>query len=48
MIRDLVRYGPLIRNLVLKELTLKYRGSVLGVAWSLAHPALLLPPVAVG
>jgi ABC-type polysaccharide/polyol phosphate export permease len=42
MIRDLVRYRPLIRNLVLKELTLKYRGSVLGVAWSLAHPALLL------
>jgi len=32
MIRDLVRYGPLIRNLVLKELTLKYRGSVLGVS----------------
>ena len=42
MIRDLVRYRALIRNLVLKELTLKYRGSILGVAWSLAHPALLL------
>jgi lipopolysaccharide transport system permease protein len=42
MIRDLVRYRELIRNLVLKDLTLKYRGSVLGVAWSLAHPALLL------
>ena len=42
MIRDLVRYRELIRNLVLKDLTLKYRGSILGVAWSLAHPALLL------
>jgi ABC-type polysaccharide/polyol phosphate export permease len=42
MLRDLVRYRALIRNLVLKELTLKYRGSILGVAWSLAYPALLL------
>jgi ABC-2 type transport system permease protein len=42
MIRDLVRYRALIRNLVLKELTLKYRGSILGVLWSLGNPALLL------
>lgn len=42
MIGDLIRYRALIRNLVLKELTLKYRGSILGVAWSLGHPALLL------
>lgn len=42
MLRDLVRYRALVRNLVLKELTLKYRGSILGVAWSLANPALLL------
>jgi ABC-type polysaccharide/polyol phosphate export permease len=42
MLRDLVRHRALIRNLVLKELTLKYRGSILGVAWSLAYPALLL------
>ena len=42
MLRDLVRHRALIRNLVLKELTLKYRGSILGVAWSLVYPALLL------
>jgi len=42
MVRDLLRYRALVRNLVLKELTLKYRDSVLGVAWSLGHPALLL------
>src|SRR5216683_252314 len=41
MVRDLLRYRALVRNLVLKELTLKYRDSVLGVAWSLGHPALL-------
>jgi len=42
LVRDLLRYRALVRNLVLKELTLKYRDSVLGIAWSLGHPALLL------
>jgi ABC-type polysaccharide/polyol phosphate export permease len=36
------RYRALVKNLVLKDLKLKYRGSVLGVAWSLLHPLLLL------
>jgi ABC-type polysaccharide/polyol phosphate export permease len=36
------RYRALVKNLVLKDLKLKYRGSVLGVAWSLLHPMLLL------
>jgi hypothetical protein len=32
----------LIRNLVLKDLKLKYRDSVLGFLWSLANPLLLI------
>ncbi len=35
-------YRTLVKNLVYKDLKLKYRGSVLGVAWSLAHPLLLI------
>jgi lipopolysaccharide transport system permease protein len=35
------RYRHLLRNLVLKDLKLKYRGSVIGFAWSLANPALM-------
>jgi homopolymeric O-antigen transport system permease protein len=37
-----LRYGPLVKNLVLKDLKLKYRDSILGVIWSLLHPLLLL------
>ena len=36
------RYGELIRNLVLKDLKLKYRDSVFGFLWSLANPLLLI------
>ena len=32
------RYRHLLRNLVLKDLKLKYRGSVIGFLWSLANP----------
>lgn len=39
---DLYRYRELIRNLVLKDLKLKYRDSVLGFLWSLANPLLLI------
>jgi ABC-2 type transport system permease protein len=35
-------YRELIRNLVLKDLKLKYRDSVLGFLWSLANPLLLI------
>src|SRR6266404_3339400 len=31
-------YRELVRNLVLKDLKLKFRGSVLGFLWSLANP----------
>lgn len=38
----LVEYRELLRNLVLKDLKLKYRGSALGFAWSLANPLIML------
>jgi ABC-type polysaccharide/polyol phosphate export permease len=36
------RYRELLKNLVLKDLKLKYRGSVLGFLWSLANPLLMI------
>jgi lipopolysaccharide transport system permease protein len=35
-------YRELVRNLVLKDLKLKYRGSALGFIWSLVNPLLML------
>ena len=39
---ELLRYRTLVRNLVFKDLKLKYRDSALGVVWSLLNPLLLL------
>jgi ABC-2 type transport system permease protein len=36
------KYRELVRNLVFKDLKLKYRGSALGFTWSLANPLLML------
>ena len=36
------RYRELIRNLVFKDLKLKYRGSTFGFLWSLANPLLVI------
>ncbi len=35
-------YRHLLRNLVAKDLTLKYRGSILGFAWSILIPLLMI------
>ena len=37
-----VRYRTLLRKLVLKDLKLKYRGSVLGFLWSLINPLVMI------
>ncbi len=39
---DLVRYRELFGNLFRRDLRAKYKGSLLGVAWSLANPLLLM------
>lgn len=35
---DLKKYTPLLQNLVTKDLKIKYRRSVLGIAWSVLNP----------
>ena len=39
---DLVRYRELFGNLFRRDLQAKYKGSFLGVAWTLANPLLLM------
>src|SRR5688572_16471723 len=41
-IRALAGYRHLLRNLVVKDLKLKYRGSVFGFVWSLANPLIMI------
>ncbi len=40
--RELGAYGDLLRNLVVRDLKVRYRGSVLGFAWSLLNPLLMM------
>lgn len=42
IVMSLYRYRELLRNLVIKDLKLKYRGSVFGFLWSLANPLLMI------
>lgn len=39
---DLLRYRELFLNLFRRDLQAKYKGSAFGVAWSLAHPLILM------
>ena len=39
---SVVHYRELLRNLVLKDLKLKYRGSVFGFLWSLVNPLVMI------
>ena len=40
--KSLLLYRELIRNLVVKDLKIKYRDSTIGFLWSLANPLLLI------
>jgi lipopolysaccharide transport system permease protein len=40
--RELVSYRELVVNLTVRDLKLKYKGSVLGIAWSLLNPLLMM------
>ncbi len=42
VVGSLYGYRELLKNLVLKDLKLKYRGSVFGFLWSLANPLLMI------
>jgi len=42
VVTSLYSYRELLKNLVLKDLKLKYRGSVFGFLWSLANPLLMI------
>ncbi len=39
---DLWRYRELVRNLVLRDLKVRYRNSMLGILWSLFNPLLMM------
>ena len=41
-LRSWLRFRELVRNLVLRDLRLKYRGSVFGFLWSLANPLVMV------
>jgi ABC-type polysaccharide/polyol phosphate export permease len=42
IVTSLYSYRELLKNLVLKDLKLKYRGSVFGFLWSLVNPLLMI------
>jgi lipopolysaccharide transport system permease protein len=41
-LQELWKYKDLVRNLVVRDLKVRYKNSVLGVAWSLVNPLLMM------
>ena len=41
-VRELYAYRELVKNLVARDLKLRYRSSVLGFAWCLLNPLLMM------
>lgn len=39
---ELLRYRPLIQNLIVRDLKVRYKNSLLGIAWSLVNPLLMM------
>lgn len=40
-LRDLARHGHLLQSLVMRDLTVRYKRSVIGFLWTMLHPLLL-------
>src|SRR5262249_37222196 len=40
--RELVKFWPVVRNMVVQELTVRYQRSFLGFVWTLLNPLLML------
>ena len=47
IILSLKKYGFLIKQLVSRDFKVKYKRSVLGVAWSLLYPVLMMSVMAI-
>src|SRR5206468_11982290 len=41
-VSELVRYRELLRNLVLRDLRVRYRRSILGMFWTMLNPLLMM------
>lgn len=45
-VAELIRFAPVVRNLVTQELTVRYHRSALGFLWTLVNPLLMLATLA--
>jgi len=41
-LRELIAYRYLVSNLVVRDLKVRYKNSVLGIAWSMLNPLLMM------
>ena len=44
---ELVRFWPVIHNMIVQELRLRYHRSVLGFLWTLVHPIMMMATLSV-